>query len=220
MQLPMSQEAMMEVIKKLAEDKEPVSISFGMFDLFMLIAQLQLVARHPELSKHQLDFANKMGKQFQKAITSLHPEADEVIEMGWNTRFDVDKTGDFVNPHAAKEVHNVFALYSDDEGGDSLLGLGSRPQDWGDPKWKYKTIQTEMSIDGQAYRYTAHFWFTENYTDGEFMQQGWVQQMVFSPYLPGADKELCGRDYLEEEDFWQDEWGKMPPFYEGEDDDF
>jgi hypothetical protein len=61
-QLPMSQDEMMEVVKKLAEDKEPISISFGMFDLFMLIAQLQLITRHPDLSEHQMKFAKHMGK--------------------------------------------------------------------------------------------------------------------------------------------------------------
>jgi hypothetical protein len=119
-----------------------------------------------------------------------------------------------------REVHNLFTLYTEEGSEDAMLGFGGRPQDWGDPKWKYKTIQTSVSIDGQAYKYTAHFWFTLNLSDGEFLQQDWVRQMVFQPYLPGEEKELCGRDFLDTDDFWQEEWGVMPPHYEVEDDDY
>ena len=32
--------------------------------------------------------------------------------------------------------------------------------------------------------------------------------------MPGANPKLCSMDYLDEDDFWSEEWGEMPPYYE------
>jgi hypothetical protein len=219
MTLPMSQDEMLEVVKKLAEDKEPVTVKFSMFDLFMLIAQLQLITRHPELSEHQLKFAKHMGKQFQKAITGLHPEAEAVINTGWDSQFDVAKQGEFINPHAPREVHNIYTLYSDDESETALLSFEFRPQDWGDPRWQYRKTETSLTINEQSYRHISHFWIEQQMSDADFFNEDWVGKMMCTVLLPGCEKELCGRDFLDEEDFWNDEWGKMPPHHESENDD-
>lgn len=31
---------------------------------------------------------------------------------------------------------------------------------------------------------------------------------------PGTNPKLCGTDYLDEDDFWSDQWGEMPPYFE------
>jgi hypothetical protein len=214
--LPLSQQEMMAITQRVMSDKTPLDIRINILELWVLISLLQLTTRHPDLPEQMKQFAIHHGRQFQKAIATAHPEANQVIEMGWNTRFDVDKSGSFVNPHEPLEVHNIFTLYSDedDDNSDALLAFGSRPQDWGNPKWRYKKITASFSIDAQEYKQVCHFWFTEKWTDAEFMQQDYVKQMVGSPYLPGSDKELCGREYLAEDDFWSDDWGKMPPHFE------
>jgi hypothetical protein len=217
-QLPMSEAEMLEITARVMKDQEPIQFIIHMMDAWVLVSQLQLVTRHPDISDAMRKFAEHTGHEIQKSIVAKYPEAEAVINLGWNTRFDVDRAGDFVNPHEEKVVHNIFTLYSDDEA--ALLAFGKRPQDWGEPNWKYKKVETRVSIQGQAYKQVAHFWFTENYSDAEFLQQDWVKQMIGSIYQPGASEELCGRDFLDEDDFWQEDWGKMPPHYEQDNEDY
>jgi hypothetical protein len=211
---PLSEKEMMEITKRVMSDKSPLDIRINIMELWVLISLLQLVTRDPELSEMMKQFATHHGKQFQKVIADTHPEANQVIELGWNTRFDVEKSGSFVNPHAPKEVHNIYTLYEDDK--SALLSFEFRPQDWGDPRWQYRKAETIISIDGQEYRHISHFWIEKKLSDADFFDQAWVQKMLTTILLPGCKKELCARDFLREDDFWSEDWGKMPPHFDGD----
>lgn len=30
--------------------------------------------------------------------------------------------------------------------------------------------------------------------------------------MPGSDPRLCAKEYLDVDDFWDDDWGDMPPY--------
>ena len=119
------------------------------------------------------------------------------------------------------ELHNVWQVMladaTEDEPGLAMIG---RPQDWGDPKWHYKTIVVQVEIDGKTYHNTAHIWFDMPMKDGDLMGLGWFRELAFTIQYPGENPKLCGRDYLEPEDFWLDEWGEVPEVFDAEADDY
>jgi hypothetical protein len=121
-------------------------------------------------------------------------------------------------PDFIQEVHNVWAVYENPEG-DTPLAEHARPQDWGDPRWHYEKFRLEWqhtTADGEVARYInhAHCWTEirlELYQYPEHFASLIVQIMY-----PGSHPKLCGREYLEENDFWEEEWGKQPPYFDEE----
>jgi len=65
-------------------------------DMNILIDNLQLANRHPGISDMMKAHVERIARKFQAAIVEKHPQADTLIEMGWNTHFDVDEYGDFI----------------------------------------------------------------------------------------------------------------------------
>lgn len=113
------------------------------------------------------------------------------------------------------EVHNVWAIYGlnpDGTESEQKLAMHARPQEWGDPRWSYHRYRFEWELDGT--RYVNHF---HGWTD--LKREPHEYPVLFAPLLvqvlmPGSQPELCGRDYLGEEDFWDRGWGKLPPVFE------
>ncbi len=58
---------------------------------WLLICSLQMTMRHPDLSDYVVSMLVTIAKQFEEAITDLHPEAQRLIEMGWDSTFDVPR---------------------------------------------------------------------------------------------------------------------------------
>src|SRR5689334_3877727 len=87
-----------------------------------------------------------------------------------------------------------------------------RPQDWGNAKqWMYRAYEVEAF----GYHGVIHCWLDHQVPEDQH-REIFVPMLHRGPALPGEPKELCGNEFMEEEDFWDKSWGKMPPFYEGE----
>jgi hypothetical protein len=129
------------------------------------------------------------------------------------------------------EVHNVWTvqeLHRIEPGKNGKLAKAKepesmaflhRPQDWGDPKWHY--IECDFTWSTGGTRYVNHF---HGWTDIP-RENGHAYLELFAPLivqilLPGCQPELCGKEYLDEEDFWNTNWGPRPPFFAREDPDW
>lgn len=78
-------------------DKTPLQVDIDIMSAWLLISGLQLAVKHPGISVHMKKHLTRIGRAFQARIVEHHPEAEELLEMGWNSEFDVDENGDFVN---------------------------------------------------------------------------------------------------------------------------
>ena len=120
------------------------------------------------------------------------------------------------------EVHNVYTLYELDEDGSSsetpILGF-SRPQDWGDSsRWHYHWCRIEFSLVDTTYINNCHVWQEVERNSIEAFE--YIAPHLFMVMMPGAIMQLAGKEFLESDDFWQKEWGEMPPYYEPNDEDY
>jgi hypothetical protein len=119
-------------------------------------------------------------------------------------------------------VHNAWTIYGVNSDGTEVeqpIAQWGRPQDWGHPRWTYHRYQFiwESAPNGRHYVNHCHCWTDLQRDPGTYAE-------LFAPFIaqilmPGAPIQLCGRSYLAEEDFWNKEWGKQPPFYPDDDDE-
>lgn len=72
-------------------DTSPMPVVIEVQDAHMIVTSLQLAIRHPGVSKTLKKRIEATARQLQAAIVGLHPEAEEILEMGWNTAFDVGR---------------------------------------------------------------------------------------------------------------------------------
>jgi hypothetical protein len=116
------------------------------------------------------------------------------------------------------EVHNRWTIYwlnPDGTPAEHPLACATvRPQDWGNPGWKYFYFKWEWVNGPDNTHYINHF---HAWTDRPL--ETWEYPKFFAPLLsqimtPGDPPELCGRDYLHPDDFWSEEWGPQPPFFD------
>lgn len=111
-------------------------------------------------------------------------------------------------------ITNCWAIYRDETMPDGFAEF-HRPQDWGDPRWMYRVYV----LEAQGYRNTVHCWL-EGPTAQEYEHLKMFAGLLTTILQPGSIPELSGRDYLAEDDFWEEAWGAMPPTFEEEDEDF
>lgn len=116
-------------------------------------------------------------------------------------------------------VTNVWTIYRE---GDDTMAVLARPQDWGNPaKWMYDVY----TLEGHGHRNEVHCWL--QLLPGEVAGEHILpavhleafSQLIVQILLPGTPLHECNKQYLREDDFWDDAWGKMPPYYEDEDED-
>ena len=119
------------------------------------------------------------------------------------------------------EVHNVWTVYgmnSDGTEAEEPFACLQRPQDWGAPRWVYNLFRFDWITEEKHYINHCHCWTDLQMERHEY--PGFFAPLITQIHMPGQRAELCGRDYLEEEDFWLDAWGEWPPIFEDEDRDW
>jgi hypothetical protein len=213
----MSEERFLEMAAKIMSDNSPLPVMISIKEAWLLVSCLQLGTRHPHISPTQTSMFEQVGKQFQAAIVERHPEVSALINMGWDERFDVDvnpPSPDFNSPEPLKSVNNCWTIYTSEKEDESSLAQIGRPQDWGDPRWMYRVY----TLEAQGYRNTVHCWVDQQMKDHEHLQL--FAQLVATIMLPGWPVERSGRDYMAEDDFWQEAWGEMPPYADEDEDDY
>lgn len=116
----MNDEQASQIVRECMSDERPMEVHITVKDAWLLISALQLAVRHPELSVYMKDNLFSTARQFQTAIEAIHAEAHELLELGWDTRFDgVDSLDDvIVIPLDEKDV-GIFDFIDDyDEDGE------------------------------------------------------------------------------------------------------
>lgn len=115
-----------------------------------------------------------------------------------------------------QKVVNLWTIYTDQDAEQQpMASFGRRPQDWGDPKWTYRVYTLSAPMLG--YENECHCWYEGEIADYRHLEM--FASLITKILLPGVDHpELCGRDYLGEDDFWVSSWGEMPPYFDAGDD--
>lgn len=206
----------MDVAVKVMSDKTPIVMNLSIVDAWMCVSTLQLGTRHPHITEFQRGFFLQVARKFEAVIVEHHPEAKPLIDMGWDARFDIAE-GDSLDSNAPepevslKPINNCWTIYADGSSEEipAMATLG-RPQDWGDPRWTYGCFVLEAN----GFRNTCHCWIDLPLKPHELLQQ--FATLMTQIVQPGHPVELSGRDFLNEIDFWRDEWGVMPPYYDGD----
>ncbi len=175
------------------------------------------LSKHPEVNEPERAELEEMGVEFEDDPVVLYdPETGPVTDS--QLRRIVEEVAQRREPQTV-EVHNVYTLYElnlDGSTAEQKLVCFNRPQDWGDSnRWHYHRCKTEFESNGTRYINHCHLW-------QEVERNPVAAFQAIAPYLfmvlqPGGKPELCGRDFLAEEDFWQRSWGDMPPVFEDRD---
>lgn len=119
------------------------------------------------------------------------------------------------------EVHNVYTLYElnpDGSASEQAALSFFRPQDWGDPKrWHYHQCRIEFESNQVTYINNCHLWQEVERSGVEAFQV--IASSLFMVLMPGEKQELSGNTHLDTDDFWCDDWGRTPPYYDESDDE-
>lgn len=89
----MDEKKFMKIGTRVMSDDTEIETTIDIKQAWILVNGLQLLCRHPGVSQAMKDIWTHIGRQLQEAIVTLHPEAEELLEMGWNPDFDVDENG-------------------------------------------------------------------------------------------------------------------------------
>lgn len=120
-------------------------------------------------------------------------------------------------PKLIRHITNVWTVYRLNPDGTEtdgpFIAEMSRPQDWGNPKrWKYKVYTLSAQIKDTKYEHEVHCWAELPIEDYKHLElfSGVIAQIM----LPGTPVQKCSNKYLQEDDFWMEEWGELPPYPE------
>lgn len=75
-------------VAEIMKDTTPLPVVIDIQQAWLLIAGLQLAYKHPGIGQALANHLEHVGRQFQQAIVEVRPDADELIEMGWNSEYD------------------------------------------------------------------------------------------------------------------------------------
>ncbi|GEM_PF-2522008 len=207
-----SEEQFLEEAKKIMQDDAPMPMVSTVRDLWLVISGVQVACRHPQMSSYVLNNLQRITQEWIDSIAEHHPDAKELMEMGWQTEHDVDSEG-----VSTKEIHQAWTIYGMNPDGtistEKFASLG-RPQDWGDPRWMYREycfIQSNAD-DTERIVFYCHAWTDVPCKRHEMTEM--FSALITKSMMPGTPPQLCGKDFLHEEDFWFEDWGDAPPVFE------
>lgn len=214
-----NEEEFIQQVAHIMSDETPLDLKIRIRELWLVISALQLANRHPGISQFMTDALEYIARQFQDIIEDHHPEACQLIEMGWHSEHDVDKYG---NPAPSlKELTQCWTIHTGSEDpdydGDPLAEIG-RPQDWGDPRWNYRVYSFGATVNDIEYFQKVHCWIDKQMKEHEYLET--FTSLITMILQPGINPKLAGKEYLAPDDFWLEEWGDMPPVLSEEDAEF
>jgi len=80
--------ASVKVLTKAMSDERLLSVSITIAQAWMLLSAMQLTVRDPYLESGLAERIEQIARQFQGSLAELHPDWQELMEMGWNPEFD------------------------------------------------------------------------------------------------------------------------------------
>lgn len=203
-----------EVLAFVTRTKDMIVFALKPMDAWTLTAFIQFVARAP-IPDHLQRTARGLGE----ALITLFPaNVQPYLERGWDAANDIPLRTNAAAPAPQNtvEVHNVWTIYGVDEDGKPSVqpfAEHSRPQDWGDQKrWSLHRYRYETEMDGKRYINNLYGWTDLPLEPHQYAER--FASLLVIVLMPGSTPELCGREYLHEDDFWDDAWGAPPPFYD------
>jgi len=81
--------AQLALTASVMRDQTPLAVNISIGDTWLLISGIQLAASHPSLGQATKDELTRVGREFQRAIVDVHPEAADLLEKGWHREHDV-----------------------------------------------------------------------------------------------------------------------------------
>ncbi|MFN6442123.1 MAG: hypothetical protein RMY35_035390, partial [Nostoc sp. DedSLP01] len=192
---------------KQLSNEPTIRLAISPLMVWQIICQLQLALRHPE----NTGIASEETRRFVDTLVDEIPLSNslkELFSMGWNPEHDhvIESKPEL----KIRETHNVVAIYGMNEDGtcaERPIAEFFRPQDWGDKdRWHYEFFRLEWISNGYKYINNCHC-----YTDIKNPECGYpilFAQCVATILYPGKPPQLCGREFLDEHDFWCEEWGE------------
>ena len=209
----------------------PIELSIDVSQAVQMVGLMQFALRHPAIPDELARTGRSVVNQIGSGLGQIDPEIKALVDAGWSAdqdptspeEFDAAVAGDF----NIVEVHNVYAVYELDEAGQPAeQGILEffRPQDWGDPKrWHYgeTTIRFDApGPDGLTTRYVNHCHVWREVDEGIPEMFKRPAAALFMVMMPGTPREECDRSHLRQDDFWDESWGKMPPYYYPDDEGY
>lgn len=86
----MDEQTALGIMRKVMPDEKPLLLEMRVREAWFMVSALQLASRHPAMSDAQKAQLLVVGQQLQDAIVERHPEAEVVLEMGWDEQYDVE----------------------------------------------------------------------------------------------------------------------------------
>lgn len=74
----------------LMADESPLTITMRISDAWMIVSAIQLTMRHTEVDDDLRGRLTALARKYQAALATVHPAAGELLEMGWDTKYDVE----------------------------------------------------------------------------------------------------------------------------------
>ena len=214
---PFTEEEFAEIIQSaFTGDKPDILVQMNGVKAYAIVALLQFAERGLPAGHSLKGHCQDLGRQIQAAVVEAiaDPRIAEILELGWDPEYDHVE-----QPAPTIEVHNAWTIYGMDNAhtvAEQPLAMHGRPQDWGDPeRWTSHRTRFEWATapDGRTYINHCHCWTDLNLeSPARYLEL--FAPLIVQILMPGEPAQLCGRDYLQEEDFWDKSWGQQPPFYD------
>lgn len=83
----------LKVTAEVMQDNSPVIVDIDIAGAWMIVAALQAVTRYSNLGDYMIVKLTEIARLFQSMIVTAHPEAEELLEAGWNPEMDIERGG-------------------------------------------------------------------------------------------------------------------------------
>lgn len=221
----LNDEEFMRLARPAMTDPTPLPVSISIADAWSLVSALQFTVRISQTGPQFKARLKDIAHQFQGAIEDAHPQVTRVLNMGWDSAYDVPATpkaaqeGEVGEPPTGdaplKEVINAFAIHWNDKPGEAHWCELRRPQDWGHPRWMYR----KYVLEAMGCRHEAHCYADKALSDLDHLQLFSSLLTTIAQTYPPTRREVCDRSHLQEDDFWEESWGPRPPYVETDEED-
>lgn len=122
-----------EILQAIGNDSTPIEMMTTPARLFILLGQLQLALRHPRNIGSGRQVAEQIFNNMARTLYDFHPEAQELIEQGWDTTLDVSREQydliqeqpEMLDPIRVMNASNLLLSYAEAAGKPIILAANA-----------------------------------------------------------------------------------------------